>query len=382
ALAFLAFGLWLRLGRLDRTRLRALLFVPISFIVFFAHTFGWGTLGLLCFSAEAVRQHDRGAGWRRSGMWAALHAMVMALPALVILAWRSNIEGPASREWFAWNLKLEALLGVLRDRWMTFDWLSLAVVALVILYAIFSRRLTLSRNLAFSALVLLAGFLLLPWVIFSSAYADMRLLPFVFAVAILAIRFRRETHLPTARVLAVLGLAFFLVRIGANTVSLAMAADDQRSKLAALEHVPMGARVASLTGRGCGREWPMARNAHLGAMVIVRRHGFSNDQWVTPGLNLLRLRNRDAGAFSADPSQIVRPNGCRPRSWRIDRALGALPREHFDYLWLIQPPPYDPRRVAGMQRVWSGPGSQLFRVNPGGAGRPPATPRTGTAPGR
>jgi hypothetical protein len=25
------------------------------------HTFGWGTLGLLCFSAEAVRQHDRGA---------------------------------------------------------------------------------------------------------------------------------------------------------------------------------------------------------------------------------------------------------------------------------------------------------------------------------
>ena len=32
-------------------------------IVFFAHTFGWGTLGLLCFSAEAVRQHDRGRSW-------------------------------------------------------------------------------------------------------------------------------------------------------------------------------------------------------------------------------------------------------------------------------------------------------------------------------
>ena len=32
-----------------RTRLRAMLFVPISFIVFFTHTFGWGTLGLLCF---------------------------------------------------------------------------------------------------------------------------------------------------------------------------------------------------------------------------------------------------------------------------------------------------------------------------------------------
>src|SRR5688500_383357 len=68
ALAFLAFGLWLRLGRLDLIRLRALLFVPISFIVFFTHTFGWGMLGLMAFSAEAVRQHDRGAGWLKSGI--------------------------------------------------------------------------------------------------------------------------------------------------------------------------------------------------------------------------------------------------------------------------------------------------------------------------
>ena len=67
ALAFLAFGLWLRLGRLDRTKLRAWLFVPISLIVFFTHAYGWGALGLLCFSAEAVRQHDRGIGWVRAG---------------------------------------------------------------------------------------------------------------------------------------------------------------------------------------------------------------------------------------------------------------------------------------------------------------------------
>ncbi len=67
ALAFLAFGLWLRLGRLGSLRLRSVLFVPISLIVFFAHTFGWGMLGLLCFSAEAIRQHDSGRGWFRSG---------------------------------------------------------------------------------------------------------------------------------------------------------------------------------------------------------------------------------------------------------------------------------------------------------------------------
>jgi hypothetical protein len=60
ALAFLAFALWLRLARLGRLRLRAALFVPISVVVFFTHTYGWGALGLMCFSAEAVRQHDKG----------------------------------------------------------------------------------------------------------------------------------------------------------------------------------------------------------------------------------------------------------------------------------------------------------------------------------
>src|SRR5256885_931120 len=52
ALAFLAFALWLRLGRLDRTRLRAWLFVPISLAVFFAHTYRWGLVRVMCFSAD------------------------------------------------------------------------------------------------------------------------------------------------------------------------------------------------------------------------------------------------------------------------------------------------------------------------------------------
>src|SRR5215210_5458769 len=326
ALAFLAFGLWLRLGRLGETRLRALLFVPISFIIFFAHTFGWGMLGLMAFSAEAVRQHDRGLGWLRAGLQAAAHAMVMALPALLILLWRSHMQGSASAAWFVWKLKLDALLGVLRDRWPDFDRLSLAVVVIAIVYALVSRRLALSRNLAFSALVLLAGFVILPWMIFSSAYADMRLVPFVFAVAVLAIRYRGETHLPTARWLAVLGLGFFLLRLAGNTFSLAIAADDQSAKLAALDHVPMGARVASFAGQPCGKDWAMPRNAHLGGMVIVRRYGFSNDQWITPGINLLQLRYRKPGIFSRDPSQIVHRDNCPTRRWWIGNALRRLPR--------------------------------------------------------
>ena len=365
ALAFLAFGLWLRLARLGRLRLRAMLFVPISLLVFFAHTFGWGVLGLLCFSAEAVRQHDSGKPWLRSGFNAAAHASVMALPLLVMLGWRSEAHGGKTAHWFEFALKFDWVLLTLRDRWKWFDIGSLMIALAVILVAIRLKALTFSRNLAFSALVLLAGFLLLPYMIFGSAYADMRLFPYLLAVALLAIRFHDKVDLPTARVLALLGLLFFAGRLGGNTVSLAIAAQDQRAKLAALDQVPMGARVVTLVGDGCAKGWELPRNTHLGAMVIVRRHGFSNDQWVTEGVNLLRLRYREAGVFGSDPSQIVRNRLCNGRTgWNVDTALRALPRDRFDFVWLVGTEAPDPRRTAGLQPVWRGGGTILYRVKP------------------
>jgi hypothetical protein len=368
AFAFLAFGLWLRLGRLDRTVVREWVFVPISLVVFFTHTYGWGLLGLMCFSAEAVRLHDRGRTWWRAGLEAALRASVMALPILVILIWRSETHGGQTAGWFEWKLKWVWIYSALRDRWQWFDIGSLVVPALVFLYAIanriFGKSLTLSRNLVFSAMVLAASFVLLPRIVFGSAYADMRLVPYLIAVALLAIRFRTVQRGTTAQVLAVLGLLFFATRTVANTISLARAGNDQSAKLEALKFVPEGARVISLTGMTCREYWPPLRNAHLGAMVIVRRNGFSNDQWLLEGINLLDLKYRSAGYFAADPSQLVRPNHCIDHLHRqIDDSLRALPRNDFDFVWLIDVPPYDPALVSDLQLVWRGPGSALYRLH-------------------
>ena len=365
ALAFLAFGLWLRLGRFGRTRLRGWLFVPISLVVFFAHTYGWGLLGLLCFSADAVRLHDAGRSWFRAGLEAALHTSVMALPIFITLVWRSEAHGGETTAWFEWNAKWMWIYSALRDRWAKFDIESLVVAGFVFIYALVSPKLTLSRNLAFSALVLAVSFVMLPRIIFGSAYADMRLVPYLFAVALLAIRFRAAVSRRMANALAVLGLLFFGVRTAATTTSLAIAARDQSAKLQALEHVPRGARVISLTGMPCGATWPLLRKSHLGAMVVVRREGFSNDQWLMEGLNLLDLKYTRAGYYAADPSQLVRPNGCHDRLHRaIDYSLAGLPRNDFDYLWLIDAPPYNRALVADLQPVWRGPGSILYRLHP------------------
>jgi len=364
ALAFIAFGLWLRLGRLERTVLREWLFVPISLVVFFCHTYGWGLLGLMCFSADAVRLHDRGRSWWRAGIEAALRTSVMALPILVMLIWRSETHGGQTVDWFDWKIKWRWIYAALRDRWKWFDIGSLIVAALVFAYAIVSRKLTLSRNLAFSAIVLALSFGIIPRIVFGSAYADMRLVPYLMAVALLAIRFRDVPDRRTAQVLAVVALLFFATRTVANTISLGMAGADQKADLHAIDSMPQGARVITLTGMPCTEYWPLLRSSHLGAMVIVRRDGFSNDQWLLEGVNLLDLKYRAAGYFAADPSQLVRPDHCRDYLHRtIDQSLAALPRNDFDYVWLIDVPPYDPTLVAGLQPVWRGPGSILYRLH-------------------
>ena len=144
-----------------------------------------------------------------------------------------------------------------------------------------------------------------------------------------------------------------------------MAAKDQSAKLEAIEHMPEGARVISLVGMTCQEYWPLLRNGHLGAMVIVRRDGFSNDQWLLEGVNLLDLKYRAAGYYAADPSQLVRPDRCvDPLHRMIDNSLASLPRGDFDYVWVIDVPPYSPESVADMKPVWRGPGSILYKTQP------------------
>jgi hypothetical protein len=164
--------------------------------------------------------------------------------------------------------------------------------------------------------------------------------------------------------LAAVALAFFVVRTASVTWSLAIAANEQRQQLTALDHVPSGARVVSMVGIPCqDGGWPLWRNAHLGGLVVVRRQGFSNDHWDVPGAKLLTVTYAPAGDWRYDPSNLVRDPRCRLAAGPIGGRLASFPALAFDYLWLIDPPPYDPALTAGYARVWSGPnGSALYRL--------------------
>ena len=362
ALALLAFGLWLRLARLGGVWLRAALFVPISTALWVVHAYGWGTLGVLAFSAELVRQYDSGRNIFAAGFRAAIHCLVLTPAIALNLAWRSEAAG-FTTDWFNWERKWDWVTMVLRDRWEWLDMGALGIVGLLLAWVLFSRKMTYSRNLAATAIFLALMFVLLPRIVFGSAYADMRLAPYVFAIALVAIRMTPKAGPRFVQGLAVAGLAFFAVRTTASTASMAIYDRIYDRELGAIAHVPRGARMVSFVGRPCREPWAMSRLLHLPGLALARRRAFSNDQWALPGAQLLQVRYRAGWPFIRDPTQVVTYRRCRGEAWRpIHIALATFPREAFDYVWLIQPPPYDPRLAAGLRPVWRSGRSVLYRV--------------------
>jgi hypothetical protein len=152
-------------------------------------------------------------------------------------------------------------------------------------------------------------------------------------------------------------------------------------ELAALDHVPHGARMVSFVGRPCIENWAMSRLLHLPGMAIVRNHAFSNDQWTMAGAQLLHVRYRPGWPFVRDATQIVTQRRCPHEYWRsIDTALEIVPRDAFDYVWLIDPPAFDPVLTEGLRPIWRSGTSVLYRVESNAKSETPAG--SGTRPTR
>ncbi len=368
ALALNAFALWLRLARLGRLKLRAVLFVPIGLILWVCHTYGWGLLGVLAFAGELIRQWDRHpqlADKWKAPVWAGIHCLSLFPPAVLMLAWRSGGHvGGQTGDWFNWRAKMQWVTMIFRDRWELFDMATLATLFLVLLKGLRDPNIQYSRHLSISALFLVAVYVLLPRIVFGSAYADMRLAPFALGIALLALRPKPGIPMRNAALLAAAGLAFFGVRIAATTYSFWLYDKSYDRELAALDKLPEGARLITFIGETCRYEWKMSRLEHLPGLALERKLAYANDQWSMAGGQLLTVRMKNARGFNHDPSQIVTDVKCAREWWRpIAVSLARFPRQTYDYVWIVQPPKYDRRLEAGLIPVWRNGTSALFRVD-------------------
>ena len=375
-LALLAFGWWMRLDRLGKNRLRIALFVPISISIWIVHLYGWGLLGLLVGAYEWHR-----TGWRRT-FHAVVRCLPLALPLLMMIIWRGDASGSTSG-WFKIIAKLIWLLAALRDEQYHFDIAS--VVTLLILpilcmgYGWWHQRRGFSTLLALATALIAVAYLCIPRLLLGSAFADMRLTPFLLAIWVLTAKpkiFSRDVQY----IFATLGLAFFLLRTGMTTEHLVRLDRDFTAQLEALPHIPRNRRIFAQINLPCQRSWASSRMDHLSSMATVRRGAFVNDQWDMPGAQLLRIHHPQIKTWTKDPTQIARPNECpQPQGNTYDQAMREFPRYAYDYLWLIDfTPDMLPQHDPTLTLIWQGQKSgALYRI--GSATQASDTP-TGKAP--
>ncbi|MFW2828879.1 hypothetical protein [Sphingomonas sp. ID0503] len=378
ALALLAFGVWLRLGRQGWIRLRAAIFLPLGVLIWVCHTYGWGVLGLLAFAAEVIEAQKKHRNWLLALVYGGIACLPLAPPLLLMVMWRSGGVAGRTTDFLNWTAKRAWMLTVLRERSPTWDIAAATILYTLITVAAFRAGLTMKRTLGAAAIILLAAYLLIPRILIGSAYADMRLVAYMVAIAVIGISAERFDRRWMAG-FAVAALAFYGARLTTTTLTFLNRDALYRDQLSAIDHIDRGARVFALVNLPCSGRWFLPRTEHIGAIATVRKDAFVNGQWVMPGAQLLRVTYDKPGRWGIDPSQVRRPGMCAGRKMRgktLEEAVEAFPREDFDYLWLIDTPRWkwpvdDPELV----QVWHGRRTgALYRIN-GSATTPSDTPK-------
>ena len=360
ALAYLSFALWLRLGRLNQLALRAAIMIPLSFILWLAHDFGWGMFGLMAFGGELARlRKDMLA--RKAIARAVIQCLPLALPAVAMALSHRSTQGVLSDDWFNLPLKAGWILSILRDRGTTYDTLCLIPAIIPIYMAGRDRTIGFSALLATPALFCLLAFLVLPRLLLSGAYVDLRMAPAMLTLALLAVRPPADRR--TATVLALAGAVFLGMRTVGTTTSFLQRSAVQHEELTAIDALPRGAAVLTLVAARCEIPGADDRLNHIAGLAIVRRDAFVNEQWALSGQQLLTIRRAAAKPFLSDPSQNIYPESCKEHGMSLPGAVASFSRKAFDHVWTIGFPP-GAAQAADLQLIWAGRHSALYRVVP------------------
>jgi hypothetical protein len=366
ALALLAYAAWLRLRQSKREGLATVWLGLTGAGIWVAHTYGWAFLGLLAGAtmlAEvwAARMHPLRAVIRiLAACWPLL------LPVVPMVIWRAESSGAAMSGW-AWQYKLNWTISILRTLWRDFDLASLAAITALLGWMLASRKVAVDRALAIAALLCLIFFLVLPFRVFGSAFADMRLAPYALAMALLAVGPLRQGS-RALLVAGLLALAFFGVRMATSAV----AYDEQdrlvQAALPAVDKLPEGARVAFFSVKPCRTRWALAPLDHLAGAAMARKSAFVNDQWQQPGVNPMRVSFPAAEPFVRDPSHLVVREECRasPNRPKLSMALARLPRGVFTHIWIVGNPTRNVRPPEGFVEVPDAGSGLLFAAEPQG----------------
>lgn len=363
ALALVTFAAWLRLRQSAGRWSPHLLLAVAGPAIWLCHTYGWAFLGLMCGSAALADAIDRKDRPQTLVLRVLGECWPLLLPIIPMLAWRADTVGSKTGEW---SLLLKAfwLASPLRTGSIILDGLSLQIMIIFGYWALRNKWTQFDRRIAFAAIFCALAFLILPSRVFGSYFADMRLVPYMFALALLSISTERFP-VATMRWMTAIALAFFIARSAITTVTYVEREKTMEQTLATLDSIPVGAHLATFAVQSCDGGWAPPLLWHVGSMALVRRNAIVNDQWEFPGMNLLEIRNPAAGYFARDPSQMAQPDHCKkPYYPQLTEVLRHLRRDAFTYVWVVGELPAQMPEFADLRPLPHRGAGVLYKVTP------------------
>ncbi len=350
-LAFCALAFMVALARRGAA-LRIAAGLVAALAIYFAHLMAFGIYALVLLGIEATAKgRAPGETLRRL----AIAAAPLALP-LAIMFMAGTGAGPIA---FSHPLrKLDLLFSVFDLYHRPFDIACFALLAVTIAVAYWRRRLSLAPALALPLALLTLAYIFMPTQIAGASGVDRRM-PLALALVLCAGTSWIAPHKHLERLL--LGAAAVMLILRLATVAVSWQASDReyRPLVAALESLPMGARLAVAAP-------PEAVNVqatpllHLPTLAVSERDAFVPTLFAIPGQQPVALKPPWAAlAAATSPVRLWQAyvEGAPPLSLAESAALGR-----YDYVVFVGVKPFALADTSGLQSVFIAPRFKLYRL--------------------
>lgn len=336
-LALIAVAGWTVLDKPGLERRRALLFVPVGFVLWLCHTMALGVFLVGAFAISAARADARGEpAWR-----VVLGTGIGLIPAVIGPALGMALARHGAVEPFAYHMapgKLLWPIHALRDAWPRWDIGSLLFL-LAAIYGFWRTPWFVRHSgLAVFAGLMAAIYVLMPDTILESQYADMRLAPLTYMLFLVAARPAPEAPPKLWAGLAIAGLLFTGARWTGNGIAMVENDRINTRSLSVLKRLPGGTNLVTLMPRTCDGEtpWNIDRRDHISGYGLVRKSLFDSRQWQMNAGQLLKVHNPAAEPYDRDRQTMIYDRPCN--GWPgLGDALAEL-RPAIRYVWVIRMP--------------------------------------------
>jgi len=369
AWALIAFSVWLTLDH--RRGLRAALFLLVIPLLLIGHGVA-GIAGVTMIVGHVLGEHLVHRPFRRSRdtirnltvLWP-----IMFAAAITLATWKAVGSSEAGSTFWFLHRKPASIIHLLQDQNMVFD-IACILCCMLVFTAGWRWGAKLRSGPAGAVIAMIVLFVLAPGLLGGSDEIDMRVAPLIPMLAF-AMQDWSSVRPDRRRIILLAGFVLLGARFGITTASFIRYDQRYQRELSALDHVPRGARILNLSQVECD-SWRSERLEHISNLATTFRGAWVNSHWSLSGIHLLEVKYKPSATYYNDPSQIIFPDPCaypivKPyakyrRAQSIRQAIGTLPLNAVDYLWIVNsklPAGYHNDRL---RRVWATDQSELYRI--------------------